>query len=69
MAAGVAVGVAVAEEALGETGREGFALDFARTSKVRLEAQQTSTVNMMAFAPSLSTRLIRASEAERSLLR
>jgi len=42
---------------------------FVRTSMVRFESPDTSTVNMMASAPSCSTFRMRASEARRSLLR
>lgn len=40
-----------------------------RTSKVRLDSQRTSTVNTIAFAPSLSTFRMRSAEIARSLLR
>lgn len=42
---------------------------FDRTSIVLFDCQHTSTVNMMALAPSLSTFSIRLLETERSLLR
>jgi hypothetical protein len=39
------------------------------TSMVRFDSPDTSTVNMIAVAPRLSTFRMRVSEAERSLLR